>query len=129
MEEQVYQPSIFILTLQYVTIGIGFIAMAISASLFVHFAKSKRPLGKALSFMFLGESICMGMTVIFSIAAEGLIDIIGPYSALAIRWVMFFTALATSIHLAYRVWLLETGQDTWEEDFADSEPNNPDKGA
>jgi len=100
----------FFKSLQLMTAGFGFCCVTLSFFLFVHFVNSKKPIGKAVAFMLLGESIGGAATVVFAIAAEGILDVITPISAMALRWVMFSAAAISSIHLAYQTWKIETGQ-------------------
>ena len=57
--------------------------------------------------MLLGESIGAAVTVAFAITADGLLNIVGPVSAMVMRWIMFSIAFVTSIHLAYQTWKIE----------------------
>jgi len=94
----------FFVCMRYATVGVGFIAAFLSFSLFAFFIKSKRPIGKAVGLMLLGESIGLAVTIAFSITSEGVFDIMNPQAAMAMRWVMFLVAMTTSIHLAYQTW-------------------------
>lgn len=75
--------------------------------MFVYFVRSKFPIGKAVALMLLGESIGLSVTVGFSIFANGLYDCLGPSGSMFLRWIMFLTALTTSVHLAYQTRLIE----------------------
>ena len=93
--------------LQYLTVALGCVALAFALFMFVYFIRSKYPIGKAVALMLLGESIGIAVTVGFSIFANGLYDCIGDSGSMFLRWVMFLTALATSLHLAYQTRLIE----------------------
>lgn len=90
--------------MRYATVGVGFIATFLSLSLFAFFIKSRKPIGKAVGLMLLGESIGLAITIAFSITADGVFDIMNPPAAMAMRWGMFLVAMSTSIHLAYQTW-------------------------
>ena len=90
--------------MRYATVGVGFIAVFLSFSLFAFFMKSRKPIGKAVGLMLLGESIGLAITIVFSITADGVFDIMSPHAAMVMRWVMFLVAMSTSIHLAYQTW-------------------------
>ena len=99
--------------LQYATVGFGCVCMFMSFVLFMHFMQSKRPIGKAVGFMLLGESVGALITVIFAITNDGLLEeMTDDTSALIMRWVMFSFAFVTSAHLAYQTWVIETDTDS-----------------
>lgn len=97
--------------LQIGTICFGSICVFMSMMLFIHFIRSPRKIGKAVALMLLGEAVGSTVVVIFSIAANGPLDVLTPIECLALRWVMFSVATVTSIHLAYRTWMIEVGAD------------------
>lgn len=101
----------FFESMQILTVSVGVVCAAMPFGLFLHFIKSSRPIGKAVAFMLLGESIGIGLTVCFSITAEGVLDIITPLASMIMRWVMFGAAIISSTHLAYRTWMIETGNE------------------
>lgn len=57
--------------------------------------------------MLFGESVGAGITVAFSIMADGVFDFLTPAGAMCLRWLMFSVAIATSIHLAYQTHKIE----------------------
>ena len=101
----------FFRALQIGTVGLGFIAVFLSFALFMHFWRSPRKISKAVGLMLLGESIGACVTVIFAMGADGLTDVIGPKSAIVLRIVLFSAAMVTSLHLAYRIWMIEIGEE------------------
>lgn len=113
LNELIYymEGSVFFRTLQYATVGFGCICLAISFFLFCHFIRSKKKIGKAVGLMLLGESVGAAVTIAFAIMSDGLIDIVDPLVAMVMRWIMFSAAFVTSLHLAYRTWMIEVGAD------------------
>lgn len=69
-------------------------------------------------------SLC---TVVFSICAMGIYDVMSPGVAMILRWLMFTVTAATSVHLAYQIRIIEleslyriNGSDE-QDDFIDTE--------
>lgn len=97
--------------LQFATVAFGSICVAMSLGLFYHFSRSRRPIGRAVAYMLLGEAVGAGVAIVFSISGYGVFSIMTPEVALALRWVMFGTAFLTSLHLSYQTWVIETRGD------------------
>lgn len=87
--------------LQYLTAALGGVAFFCSTALAIYFIRSKSPLGKAFAYMLAGEALAMCVTLVFSLFAYGVYDILCPQAALALRWILFLGAIITSLHLAW----------------------------
>lgn len=102
----------FFRLLQYATVCFGSMCVFMSFVLFTHFIRSRKPIGKAVGLMLLGESIGGAVTVVFAITAEGIFeDALTPPIILTMRWVMFSAAFLSSVHLAVQTYRIETGTD------------------
>lgn len=101
----------FVSSIKIFTVLFGAASCALSFALFMHFIASRKPIGKAVGMMLFGEFFCGIATVVFSITHNGMLDIGGDVSSILLRLSMFSVASATSLHLAYQTWKIETGQD------------------
>lgn len=93
--------------LHIATIALGCVSLSLSLSLFLYFRRSSQPIGRAVAFMLLGETIGAAATVIFALTANGLYDVLDDGGSTALRWVIFTSAILTSVHLAYQTRLVE----------------------
>lgn len=96
---------------KFVTVALGTSAVTMSTLLGIHFIRVPKPIGKAVGFMLLGEAIGGAITILFAITSDGIVDIATPVTTMVMRWVIFLTAMVTSIHLAYQTWKIEVYGD------------------
>lgn len=96
---------------KFVTVALGTSAVTMSTLLGVHFLRATRPIGKAVGLMLLGEAVGGIVTIIFAVTTDGIVDIGTPVTTMVMRWVIFLTAMVTSIHLAYQTWKIEVYGD------------------
>lgn len=89
---------LFLLQIGTVIFGIG--TVFLSLLLAYKFYKSPSDLGLALAFMLVGEAFIGATTVFFALSsAMAVYNIMSPWEAMLLRWVIFFAAAGTSIHL------------------------------
>jgi len=93
--------------LHIATVALGCVSLSLSLSLFLYFRRSSQPIGRAVAFMLLGETIGAAATVIFALTADGLYNVLNDSGSTALRWVIFTSAILTSVHLAYQTRLVE----------------------
>ena len=93
--------------LHIATIALGCVSLSLSLLLFLYFRRSSQPIGRAVAFMLLGETVGAAATVIFALTANGLYDVLGDGGSTVLRWVIFTSAILTSVHLAYQTRLVE----------------------
>ena len=105
------EDSVFFSALQYFTVCFGISAITMSSLLALHFGRSRRPIGKAVGFMLAGEAVGGLATIIFAITSQGVMDIGSATSSIVLRWVIFSTAMVTSLHLAYQTRKIEISDD------------------
>ena len=85
--------------LKYVTVGLGCVSSFCSYGLAAYFFRSNKSISKSVAYVFLAEAIGLTIAVLFSIGA-GVFDFITPGQRMALSWVMFITATASSLHMA-----------------------------
>lgn len=93
--------------LQVFTVAVGAVALSFSLVMFLYFIRSRNRIGRAVAYMLAGESVGIAVTIAFACLSNGIYDLIGPYGALILRWILFSAAIATSAHLAYRTRQIE----------------------
>lgn len=96
---------------KFATVALGTAAVTMSTLLGIHFLRATRPIGKAVGLMLVGEAIGGAVTILFAITSDGILNIATPVTSMAMRWVIFLTAMVTSIHLAYQTWKIEVYGD------------------
>lgn len=93
--------------IDFATIILGSITTCLSVFLMFYFARLKSSLARPLAVMLFGEAIYGSLSTAFSVAAVvGNGDVSAAWSLefqTLVRWVMFITAGATSLHLALKV--------------------------
>ena len=98
--------SRFFASLQVATTVIGLIAVSMSVMLAALFFRNRTRVSFAFALMLAAESVGLAITVVFSLSLFGVFDVMTPEIALVSRLVIFFTAMASSIHLAFRLWTI-----------------------
>lgn len=91
-----------LLVSQKLIVGFGFVAATASLLLAIYYFRSPKPIGRSVAWVFAAESLGLYVTVGFSIFA-GVFNVLGPWSELAMRLVMFVSAFASSVHMAISI--------------------------
>jgi hypothetical protein len=93
----------------------GFIATFFCLGLFVFFVRARHQIGRAVGYDKLAEAVLAGMTLIFTLVAQGVWDIrIPDFVVVIMRFAMFTVSLCCSIHLTHSVIAIMHKQDEME---------------
>ena len=90
--------------LQWLTVIFGLVAAYVSIRYSVKFWTRKDSFGRVLSLMLAGEFVSMASVLIFALyTAVGAYADITPVNMMVLRWLIFSTALLTTLYLGYHI--------------------------
>lgn len=88
----------------YATFVFGCITALTSLGLLIFFARTRKRLGFAMAFMLFGEFVAMTITALFAwFELRDMFPDITTLEASAMRFIMFFVTMASSVHLSFQV--------------------------
>lgn len=86
--------------LQLATVVIGILAVGLPLSFAVYFWSDKNGIGRIISYMLIGETVSMVITLYFSyMSYENFYNTITPTVSMLLRWLIFATAMASTVKL------------------------------